>query len=156
MPADSGMAFVVVLHLDPTRESQLAHILDQQTAMPVAEIADGMAIEPDHVYVIAPDSSLTVDDGRLRLSEAAEPRGHRRPVDILFASLAEDRRERAICVVLSGTGNNGTHGLKDVKALGGCTLVQDPATARFDGMPRSAIAAGLADQVPPRRKCRTS
>jgi len=147
MPADSGMAFVIILHLDPTRESQLAHLLGQHTEMPVAEIADGMAIEPNHVYVIAPDSSLTVERGRLRLKEPAEPRGHRHPVDVLFAALANDQQERAICIVLSGTGRNGTEGLKEVKAQGGCVLVQDPETARFDGMPRSAIAAKLDDHV---------
>jgi two-component system, chemotaxis family, CheB/CheR fusion protein len=147
MPADSGMAFVIVLHLDPTHESQLAQLLGQHTEMPVAEIADGMAIEPDHVYVIAPASSLTVERGRLRLKEPAEPRGHRHPVDVLFASLANDQRERAICIVLSGTGKNGTEGLKEVKAQGGCVLVQDPETARFDGMPLSAIAAKLDDHV---------
>jgi two-component system, chemotaxis family, CheB/CheR fusion protein len=106
-----------------------------------------MAIEPDHVYVIAPDSSLTVDDGKLRLTEPTERRGHRYPIDRLFESLAQHRRERAICIVLSGTGSDGTEGLKEVKAQGGCILVQDPSTARFDGMPRSAIAANLADHV---------
>jgi len=147
MPSDSGMAFVAVLHLDPTHESQLAHILSQRTAMPVLEIEDGMAIERDRVYVIAPNASLEVRDGHLRLSKPDAPRGQRRPVDILFASLAEERQERAIAIVLSGTGTNGTHGLKAVKGAGGCVLVQDPRTARFDGMPRSAIDAGLADHV---------
>ena len=147
MPSDSGMAFLVVMHLDPTRDSGLAHLLGQHNAMAVVEAADGMAIEPDHVYVIAPDSSLTVDNGRLRLTEPAERRGHRYPIDRLFASMAQHRREQAICIVLSGTGSDGTEGLKEVKAEGGCILVQDPATARFDGMPRSAIAANLADQV---------
>lgn len=147
MPADIGMAFVIVLHLDPTHESQLANLLGQHTEMPVAEISDGMSIEPDHVYVIAPDSSLTVERGRLRLKAPAEPRGHRHPVDVLFESLADDQQERAICIVLSGTGRNGTEGLKEVKLQGGCVLVQDPETARFDGMPHSAIAAKLADQI---------
>lgn len=147
MPSDSGMAFLVVMHLDPDRDSGLAHLLGQHNAMAVVEAADGMAIEPDHVYVIAPDSSLTVDDGRLRLTEPPERRGHRHPIDLLFASLAQHRRERAICIVLSGSGSDGTEGLREVKAQGGCILVQDPATARFDGMLRSAIAAKLADQV---------
>ena len=147
MPPDSGLAFVAVLHLDPTHESQLAHILSQRTAMPVLEIEDGMAIERDRVYVIAPNASLEVRGGHLRLSKPQVPRGQRRPVDVLFASLAEERQERALAIVLSGTGNNGTHGLKVVKGAGGCTLVQDPRTARFDGMRRSAIDAGLADYV---------
>ena len=147
MPADSGLAFVVVLHLDPTRESELASIIGRHTSMPVAEIADGMPIKANSVYVIAPDKSLTVHGDRLRLSEPAEPRGHRHPVDVLFASLADQRRERAIAIVLSGTGSNGTQGLKEVQAGGGLTLAQDPETARFDGMPRAAIAAGAADHV---------
>src|SRR6478752_5729628 len=88
------------------------------------------------VYVIAPDKSLTIDGDRLRLSEPIEPRGHRHPVDVLFASLADQRRERAIAIVLSGTGSNGTQGLKEIQASGGLTLAQDPDTARFDGMPR--------------------
>ncbi len=149
MPADSGMALVIVLHLDPTHESRLASILGHRTSMPVAEITDGMTIEPDHVYVIAPDSYVSVERGRITLSEPAEPRGRRYPVDVLFNSLADDLGERAICVVLSGTGHNGTEGLRRVKAAGGCAIVQAPATARFDGMPRSAIAAELADTLLP-------
>lgn len=147
MPSDSGMAFLVVMHLDPSRDSGLAHILGQHTSMPVAEAADGVIFVPNHVYVIAPDSSLTIDDGRLRLTEPPERRGQRYPIDRLFASLAQHRRQRAICIILSGTGSDGTEGLKEVKAQGGCVLVQEPASARFDGMPRSAIAAKLADQV---------
>lgn len=147
MPADSGLAFVVVLHLDPTHESELASIIGRHTSMPVAEIADGMPIKANSVYVIAPDKSLTLHGDRLILSEPVEPRGHRHPVDVLFASLADQRRERAIAIVLSGTGSNGTQGLKEVQAGGGLTLAQDPETARFDGMPRAAIAAGAADHV---------
>jgi chemotaxis methyl-accepting protein methylase len=149
MPGDSGIALVIVLHLDPTHESQLASILGQRTSMAVEEITDGMAVEPDHVYVIAPDSYVSVERGRISLSEPSEPRGRRYPVDVLFNSLADDLGERAICVVLSGTGHNGTHGLRRVKAAGGCAIVQAPGTARFDGMPMSAIAAELADQVLP-------
>ncbi len=147
MPSDSGMAFLVVMHLDPNRDSGLAQVLGRHNAMAFVEAADGMAIEPDHVYVIAPDCSLTVDDGKLRLTEPAERRGHRYPIDRLFASLAQHRHERAICMVLSGTGSDGTEGLREVKAQGGCILVQDPATARFDGMLRSAIGAQLSDHV---------
>ncbi len=147
MPADSGLAFLVVMHLDPTRESGLTHVLAQHSSMIVAEAADGMSIEADHIYVIPPDSSLTVDDGHLRLSEPAQRRGARYPIDRLFESLAAHRCERAICIVLSGSGSDGTEGLKEVRAAGGCILVQDPSTARFDAMPRSVIAAKLADQV---------
>ncbi len=147
MPADSGLAFIVVLHLDPTRESELAPILARHTAIPVIEITDGIAIEANRVYVIVPDKSLTINGDRLCLSEPAEPRGRRHPVDELFASLAEQRREHAVGIVLSGSGNNGSRGLKEIKANGGMTLAQDPETAQFDGMPRSAIAAGVVDRV---------
>ena len=147
MPADSGVAFVVVLHLDPTKESQLASVLGLHTQMPVVEIEDGTGIRPDHVYVIAPNHDLTLDGDTLRLTESTQPRGRRHPVDVLFKSLAEQRRERTAAIILSGTGTNGTQGLKEIKAAGGLILVQDPAGARFDGMPRSAIGAGLADHV---------
>jgi two-component system, chemotaxis family, CheB/CheR fusion protein len=147
MPPDSGAAFVVVLHLDPTRESQMAHVLSNRTVMPVVQVADDMQILPNTVYVIAPDKDLTVRKATLHLTEPAESRGHRHPVDVLFRSLAAEHGERAIAIVLSGTGNNGTDGLKEVSAAGGLILVQDPPTAKFDGMPRSAISAGMADHI---------
>ena len=147
MPADSGCAFVVVLHLDPTRESEMARILSARTTMPVAQVKDGMRIAPDHVYVIAPDTDLKVRDGELHVSKPSEPRGQRHPVDVLFSSIAAEQRERAIAIVLSGTGNNGTEGLKEIRAEGGMSLVQSPETAKFDGMPRSAIDAGMADHI---------
>jgi two-component system CheB/CheR fusion protein len=147
MPPTGGIAFLVVMHLDPTRESGLSHVLAQHTTMTVAEAAEGMAIEADHIYVIPPDSSLTIGDGRLHLTEPSERRGARHPIDRLFESLALHRREGAICIVLSGSRSDGTEGLKEVKTQGGCILVQDPETARFDAMPRSAIAANLADHV---------
>jgi PAS domain S-box-containing protein len=147
MPADSGAAFVVVLHLDPTRQSQMAQVLSAHTQMPVVQVLDKMPIEPNHVYVIAPDYDLTVAAGVLHLSKPSEKRGHRHPVDVLFRSLAADQGERVIAIVLSGTGSNGTDGLKEVRAAGGLILVQDPSTAKYDGMPRSAIAAGMADHV---------
>ena len=147
MPADSGLAFLVVLHLDPTQESHLASVLAQHTTMPVIEIEDGMEIAADRVHVIAPSYDLTVEGDTLRLSEPVQPRGHRHPIDVLFRSIAEQRQARAAAIVLSGTGTNGTQGLKEVKAAGGLILVQEPADLRFDGMPRSAIGAGLADHV---------
>jgi len=147
MPADSGCAFVVVLHLDPNRESELARVLSAHTTMPVVQVEDGMRLAADHVYVIAPDTDLQVSDGGLRMSRPTEPHGHRHPVDVLFSSLAEDQHERAIAIVLSGTGSNGTEGLRNIRAEGGMSLVQSPETAKFDGMPRSAISADLADHV---------
>ena len=149
MPPDSGAAFVVVLHLDPNRESQMAQVLAAHTTMQVFQVVDQMRVEANHVYVIAPDRDLTVKDGALHMIQPAEKRGHRHPVDVLFRSLAADQGERAIAVVLSGTGSNGTDGLKEVRAAGGLILVQDPMTAKFDGMPRSAIASGFADHILP-------
>ncbi|TGT40765.1 PAS domain-containing protein [Mesorhizobium sp. M4B.F.Ca.ET.169.01.1.1] len=147
MSADSGCAFVVVLHLDPKRESEMARILSGRTRMPVVQVEDGMAIAPDHVYVIAPDTDLKLVKGGLKVSKPSQPRGQRHPVDVLFASIATEQRERSVAIVLSGTGSNGTEGLKEIRAEGGMSLVQAPETAKFDGMPRSAIAAGLADHV---------
>ena len=147
MPIDSGCAFVVVLHLDPKRESELARILSAHTTMPVVQVADGMRLVPGHVYVIAPNSDLKVGDGGLHMSKPVAPRGHGHPIDVLFRSLAMDQRERAIAIVLSGTGSNGTEGLKDIRAAGGMSLVQSPETAKFDGMPRSAISANMADYI---------
>ncbi|MFZ0258034.1 MAG: chemotaxis protein CheB, partial [Gammaproteobacteria bacterium] len=147
MPGDSGCAFVVVVHLDPTHESAFASLLANHTTMPVADIRDQMAAEPNRVHVIVPDRTLTILDGALRLSDPAVPRGQRHPIDAFFESLAEDCQERAIGIVLSGTGSNGSHGLREIRARGGMTLVQDPESAQFDGMPRSAISAGVADQV---------
>lgn len=147
MPPDSGAAFVIVLHLDPTRESQMAHVLSSHTTMSVLQVTDDMPIQANQVYVIAPDKDLTVSKGLLQLAEPAESRGHRHPVDVLFRSLAADQGERAIAIVLSGTGSNGTDGLKEVKAVGGLILIQDPVTAKFDGMPRSAISSGMADHI---------
>ncbi|MGQ7794637.1 chemotaxis protein CheB [Faunimonas sp. B44] len=147
MPADSGCAFVVVLHLDPKRESELARILSAHTTMSVVQVGDGMRLAANHVYVIAPDSDLKVSDGGLHVSMPTEPHGHRHPVDVLFSSLAADQHERAIAIVLSGMGNNGTEGLRDIRAEGGMSLVQSPETAKFDGMPRSAISADMADHV---------
>jgi PAS domain S-box-containing protein len=147
MPTDSGCAFVVVLHLDPKRESEMARILSARTKMPVIQVADGMRLAPGHVYVIAPDTDLTVGDGRLHVSRPTQTRGPRHPIDTLFASIASEQHERSIAIVLSGTGSNGTVGLKEIRAEGGMSLVQSPETAKFDGMPRSAISAGLADHV---------
>ncbi|MCL4767068.1 MAG: PAS domain-containing protein [Hyphomicrobiaceae bacterium] len=147
MPGDSGGAIVVVLHLDPTHESKMAELLAGFTSMPVAQVEDGMRIEANHVYVIAPNNYLRVRDNALHLSEPKQPRGQRYPVDEFFKSLASQLGARAIAIVLSGTGTNGTEGLKEVRAQGGLILVQAPDTAKFDGMPRSAISAGLADHV---------
>jgi two-component system CheB/CheR fusion protein len=147
MPVISGCAFVVVLHLDPKRKSEMARILGSHTRMPVVQVEGALSLAPDSVYVIAPDTDLKLESQRLRVSRPAEPRGKRHPIDVLFASIAAERHERSVAIVLSGTGSDGTEGLKEIRAEGGMSLVQSPETARFDAMPRSAIAAGLADHV---------
>jgi two-component system, chemotaxis family, CheB/CheR fusion protein len=146
---DSGMAYVVVQHLDPTQKAMLPELLQRVTAMPVHEARQGMRVEPNRVYVIPPNAELSVVKGALRLTRPAEPRGMRLPVNVLFSSLASAQGERAIAVILSGMGSDGTLGLQAIKAVGGLTVVQEPGSAQFDSMPRSAIAAGCADIVAP-------
>ncbi|HEY1888871.1 MAG TPA: chemotaxis protein CheB [Steroidobacteraceae bacterium] len=145
--ATSGMAYVVIQHLSPEHESLMAEILGRCTAMPVRQIEDGVRIEPNHVYVIRPGHTVTLEDGALRLGEAVHKSGHRHPVDDFFRSLAREQKESAIVVVLSGTGTNGTAGAQAVKAAGGLCIAQDPDSADFPGMPQSLIHAGYADQV---------
>ena len=152
MPSDSGLAFVVAAHLDPTHESHLSALLSRCTEMPVAEIANSVKVEPDQVYVIAPDQELTIKGGVLHTNQPTAPRGHRHPVDSFFRSLAEDHGEGAIAIVLSGTGTNGSLGLRFIKAEGGIAIAQDRETAGFAGMPRSATATGVVDLVLPPEK----
>jgi len=133
--------------MDPTHKTLLAELLQRATLMPVREAANAQRIEPDSVYVIPPDSELTVLGGALHVAKPAEPRGQRLPIDVMFSSLARERGERAIGVVLSGMGSDGTQGLQAIKAQGGLTLAQQPESAQFDSMPRSAIAAGCVDII---------
>ncbi len=149
IPAKSGLAYIVVQHLDPTHKALLAELMQRVTAMPVHEVRHGMRIEPNRVYVIPPNKDLSVANGVLSLEPPMEPRGMRLPINILFSSLARDQGERAIAVVLSGMGSDGTLGLQALKAVGGLTAVQQPDTAQFDAMPQSAIATGCADIVAP-------
>jgi two-component system, chemotaxis family, CheB/CheR fusion protein len=149
VPKASGLAYIVVQHLDPTQKAMLAELLQRATAMPVREATASMPVEPDVVYVIPPNSELTVVGGRLHLAEPAQPRGLRLPIDVLFCSLARDQGERAIGVVLSGMGADGTIGLQAIKSQGGLTLAQEPASAQFDSMPKNSIAAGACDIVAP-------
>ncbi|MBA4065593.1 MAG: hypothetical protein C0501_18140 [Isosphaera sp.] len=146
-PADTGMAFVLVQHLPPDRESLVAEILSRHTAMPVSQVEDGQAVEPDHVYVIRPGHTLTVRDGRLHLGPPLAARGHGRPVDDFFRSLAEEQQQRAVAVILSGMGSNGTAGAEAVKAVGGLVVAQDPESAKYPSMPRSVVDANLADFI---------
>ena len=147
VPPASGLAYVVVQHLDPTHKAMLSELLQRATAMPVHEAIGSMRVEPDAVYVIPPGTELTLVYGRLHLAEPAQPRGRRLPIDVLFCSLARDQGERAIGVVLSGMGSDGTIGLQAIKDQGGLTLAQEPASALFDSMPKSAIDAGACDIV---------
>lgn len=149
VPAGSGMAFVIVQHLDPRHASALPELLQQQTRMHVAEVENGMAVEADCVYVIPPNKDLSLLHGKLHLLDPVPPRGLRLPIDFFLRSLAEDRQEKAIGIVLSGMGSDGVFGLRAIKEKAGLTLVQEPASAQADSMPRSAIMAGVADIVAP-------
>src|SRR5450631_2879700 len=147
VPVPSGLAYIVVQHLDPTHKAMLAELLQRATSMPVREVTASMPVEPNAVYVIPPNTELTVKGGLLRLAEPSAPRGMRLPIDVLFCSLAGEQGARAIGVVLSGMGSDGTVGLQAIKSQGGLTLAQEPHSAQFDSMPKSAIAAGAADVV---------
>ena len=147
VPAASRLAYIVVQHLDPTQKAMLSELLQRSTSMPVREVKASMRVEPDAVYVIPPNTELTVKNGLLHLAEPSVPRGMRLPIDVLFCSLARDQGARAIGVVFSGMGSDGTFGLQAIKAQGGLTLAQDPRSAQFDSMPKSALAAGAADVV---------
>jgi two-component system CheB/CheR fusion protein len=147
VPPQSGLAYVVVQHLDPTQKAMLAELLQRVTPMHVYEAERDTHVEPNCVYVIPPNTELSVVNGMLKLRKPTEPRGMRLPINVLFSSLASAHGERAIAVVLSGMGADGTLGLQAVKAVGGLTVVQEPDTAQFDSMPRSAIGAGCVDIV---------
>ncbi|KAB2640371.1 MAG: PAS domain S-box protein [Verrucomicrobia bacterium] len=152
MPAttEPGMAFVLVQHLAPDHKSLLAELIRRYTRMQVFEVEDGMTVQPNCAYIIPPNCDMAFLNGTLQLMEPSAPRGQRLPINFFFRSLAQDQRERAICIVLSGTGTDGTLGLRDIKGEGGMAMVQTPTSTEYDGMPRSAIATGLADyELPP-------
>ena len=147
LPPDSHMAFIVIQHLDPVRPSAMPEIMSRLTKIPVHVAADGMVVEPDSVYLIPPNKNLGIRNGSLFLEEQAEIRGLRLPVDFFLRTLAKDSGPRAIAVILSGTGSDGTLGLKAIKAELGTVFVQEPSTAGYDGMPLNAINSGLADFI---------
>jgi two-component system CheB/CheR fusion protein len=147
LPVDTGMAFVVVSHLDPTHKSILTEILARSTRIPVSEVSHGMKVDPDHVYVMPQNTSMAIAKGELRLQPREEGRAGRYPVDHFLHTLAADQSRRAIGVILSGTDSDGTRGLESIKAEGGITFAEDPKSAKHEGMPRSAIAAGHVDFV---------
>ncbi|HWR28424.1 MAG TPA: chemotaxis protein CheB, partial [Negativicutes bacterium] len=151
MPADtdSGMAFILVQHLAPDHKSLLSELIQRYTRMQVIEVEDGMKVEPNHAYIIPPNRDMAFLNGALQLLEPAAPRGQRLPIDFFFRSLAADQHERAIGIILSGTGSDGALGVRSIKAEGGMVMSQNPESTEYDGMPRSAIATGLVDYVLP-------
>lgn len=149
MPEDAGIAFIIVQHLAPDHESALPELLGRCTEMPVEQARNNLEVVPNRVYVIPPNATLTVKNGVLHVTAPVQDRGRRMPIDSLFSTLAEDRRDKAICVMLSGTGTDGTLGLRAIKEYGGMALAQTPESAKFDPMVRSAITTGLVDHVLP-------
>jgi two-component system, chemotaxis family, CheB/CheR fusion protein len=149
LPPDTGMAFVLVQHLDPKHHSILTELLARKTAMSVTEVSDGLPIKPDHVYVIPPNATMSISDHTLHLGPREESRGMHMSVDHFMRSLAEQKGNRAIGVILSGSGSDGTLGMAEIQAHGGVTFAQDEASAKYDGMPRSAVLAGCVDYVLP-------
>jgi len=152
MPADADpdMAFVLVQHLAPDHKSILTGLIQRYTRMKVFEVTDGMTVAPNCAYIIPPGRDMAFLNGTLQLFEPSAPRGRRLPIDFFFRTLAQDQRERAICIVLSGTGSDGTLGVRAIKGEGGMVMVQSPDSTEYDGMPRSAIATGLVDyELPP-------
>jgi two-component system CheB/CheR fusion protein len=152
MPADTdpGMAFVLVQHLAPDHKSILTDLIRRYTRMQVFEVEDGMKVQPNCAYIIPPNRDMAFLSGVLHLLEPSTPRGLRLPINFFFRSLAQDQRDRAICIVLSGTGSDGTEGVRAIKGEGGMAMAQTPDSTEYDGMPRSAIATRLVDyELPP-------
>jgi two-component system CheB/CheR fusion protein len=152
MPSDSGIGFVIIQHLSPKHKSIMGSLLAKNTQMKVLEIEDGMKVKPDHVYLNPPSKEVTLINGTLQLMDPVKTGGINLPIDSFFRSMAEEMGEKAICVILSGTATDGTLGLKAVKGEGGLIMVQDPNSAKYDGMPRSAIATGMVDFILPVEK----
>jgi two-component system CheB/CheR fusion protein len=152
MPSDAGIAFVLIPHLDPNHPSMMTDLIGRLTKMIVVEGEDGMLVQPDHIYIIPPNRYIALFHKTIQLSIPADPRGLRMPIDFFFRSLAEDAGERAICIILSGTGTDGTLGLRAINGAGGMSMVQEPATAKYDGMPQSAIKSGHTDFILPVEK----
>jgi len=152
MPAktDPGMAFILVQHLAPDHKSILSDLIRRYTRMHVFDVEDGMVVQPNCAYIIPPNCDMAFMNGALHLLEPLAPRGRRLPIDFFFRSLAQDMHDRSICIVLSGTGSDGTLGVRAIKGEGGMVMVQNPASTEFDGMPRSVLATGLVDyELPP-------
>ncbi len=149
VPPDTGLAFVLVPHLDPTHKGLMPELLQRATSLEVLQAEDGMKVEPNHIYIIPPNKDMAIMHGILQLLEPSMPRGLRMPIDFFFRHLASDQREKAIAIILSGMGTDGTLGLKAIKEKLGTVMVQDPQSAKYNGMPESAISTGLADYIAP-------
>jgi two-component system, chemotaxis family, CheB/CheR fusion protein len=149
VPSDSGVAYVVILHLSPSHDSRLAHVLQQSSVIPVEQVTKRTRIEPNHVYVVPPDKSLSMEDGSIVVKPLGTVEERRAPVDIFFRTLADSHGPNAVGVILSGTGANGSMGLKRIKERGGATFVQNPREAEFSEMPRNSIATELVDSILP-------
>ncbi|MCA1636638.1 MAG: histidine kinase, partial [Acidobacteria bacterium] len=149
VPAESGMAYVVILHLSPDHDSQLAHVLQSAARIPVTQVARRGRVVPDHVYVIPPNKNLEIKDGHIDVLSVTSTEVRRAPVDIFFRTLAESHGSRAVSVVLSGTGADGSMGMKRVKEMGGLCIVQDPHEAEYSDMPRHSLATNLVDYALP-------
>jgi len=149
LPAEPGLALVFIPHLDPTHESAMVELLARTTKMPVHQAADGSRVSSNTLYVLPPNSDMTIASGVLHLVKRDAGRGHHMPIDTFFRSLAEDQGSNAVGIILSGTANDGTQGLAAIKNEGGITFAQDPETAKYDGMPSSAVAAGVVDYILP-------
>ncbi|MCX7611502.1 MAG: PAS domain S-box protein [Ignavibacterium sp.] len=149
MPNDTGMAFIVIQHLSPEYKSLMVEILSKKTEIPVQRAENGMLVEPNNIYIIPPKKNLSIFHGKLILSEYNPAKGLNLPIDHFFRSLAEDQGERSIGIILSGTGSDGVRGIREIKAAGGIVIVQSEESAKFNGMPKSAISTGLVDFILP-------
>ncbi|MBF0201590.1 MAG: chemotaxis protein CheR, partial [Desulfamplus sp.] len=147
MPIDSNLAFIVIQHLSPDYKSLMVELLSKKTSIPVHRSEDGMEVRPNNIYMIPPKKNLSIFHGKLILKEKDSTRGMNLPIDIFLRSLAQDKGERAIAVILSGTGSDGARGVRAIKEHGGMVMVQDESSAKFDGMPRAAISTGVADFI---------
>ena len=147
MPADSGMAFVLIMHLDPKHQGNLSELMQTYTSMPVLEAEDGMLVEKDHIYVIPPNKDMGMHERKLFLLKQSKPRGYSLPIDYFLQSLADDQLNKAVAVVFSGMGSDGETGVRMIKEKLGMAMVQDPATASFDSMPLASINTNLVDYI---------
>jgi two-component system CheB/CheR fusion protein len=147
MPSDSGVAFVLVTHMDPTHKGMMPELLGRCTTMPVVQVEDNTHVRPNHVYIIPPNKDMSILNGTLHLQEPSAPRGIRAPIDLFLRHLAEDQEDRAIAIIMSGMGTDGTLGVKAIKEHLGLALAQDALSAKYDSMPKSAIGTGLMDYV---------